>query len=140
MSREEVLDLVARWQNAADRRDVEDFSYLYAEQAAIESPMAGSVSGRDGVVKALSALFTAFPDAAFTWEEPVVDGHRASAAALLSGTDSGGFLGLPPSGKTFRIPIVFLLEIEDGAIVRDRRIYDFTGLLIQIGVLKAKPA
>ena len=35
-------------------------------------------------------------------------------------------------------PPVF--EIRGRQIVRERRIYDFTGLLLQIGVLKAKPA
>ena len=30
-------------------------------------------------------------------------------------------------------------EFKNGLIARERRIYDFTGLLIQIGVLKAKP-
>jgi hypothetical protein len=34
---------------------------------------------------------------------------------------------------------VFLLDVQDHHIVHDRRIYDFTGLLVQIGVLKAKP-
>jgi hypothetical protein len=34
---------------------------------------------------------------------------------------------------------VFLYELRDHHIVRERRIYDFTGLLVQIGVLKAKP-
>ena len=32
------------------------------------------------------------------------------------------------------------LDVTDGAIVRERRIYDFTGLLIQLGVLKSRPA
>ena len=35
--------------------------------------------------------------------------------------------------------MVFLFEFQDGRIVRERRIYDFTGLLVQIGVLSAKP-
>jgi len=30
--------------------------------------------------------------------------------------------------------------LRNGKIVHERRIYDFTGLLVQIGVLKAKPA
>jgi hypothetical protein len=34
---------------------------------------------------------------------------------------------------------VALYELKDGKIVQERRIYDFTGLLIQIGVLKVKP-
>jgi hypothetical protein len=38
------------------------------------------------------------------------------------------------------LPAVFFYQFENGKIVRERRIYDFTGLLVQIGVLKAKPA
>jgi hypothetical protein len=38
------------------------------------------------------------------------------------------------------IPVAFLYEFKDGKIVRDRRMYDFTGLLIQLGTLRAKPA
>jgi hypothetical protein len=34
---------------------------------------------------------------------------------------------------------VFLYELRDGLIVRDRRVYDFTSVLLQIGILKAKP-
>lgn len=49
-------------------------------------------------------------------------------------------MGLPPTGKPFRISIVHLHDIRDGYIQHERRIYDFTGLLVQIGVLKAKPA
>jgi hypothetical protein len=35
--------------------------------------------------------------------------------------------------------VVFMYELKDRKIVRERRIYDFTGLLVQIGLLKAKP-
>ena len=36
--------------------------------------------------------------------------------------------------------MVFPYESKDGQIVRDRRVYDVTGLLVQVGTLKAKPA
>ena len=49
-------------------------------------------------------------------------------------------MGLAPTGKPFRIPIVYLFTFDDRFIVHERRIYDFTGMLVQIGVLKAKPA
>jgi predicted ester cyclase len=69
----------------------------------------------------------------------VIDGNRVAQVVSLEGTDIGGFMGLPPTGKGFRAPAVFLFELKDHLIVRERRIYDFTGLLLQIGVLKAKP-
>jgi len=58
----------------------------------------------------------------------------------VTGTDMGGFMGLPPTGKRFTMPMVFLVDIKDGKIQHERRVYDFTGLMIQLGVLKAKPA
>jgi len=29
--------------------------------------------------------------------------------------------------------------VKDGLIVRERRIYDFTGMAVQVGAIKAKP-
>ena len=58
---------------------------------------------------------------------------------FVTGTDTGGFMGLPATGKPFRLPIVILYTVADGLIVHERRIYDFTGMLVQVGILKAKP-
>lgn len=45
----------------------------------------------------------------------------------------------PARVRPLALPAVFLYELQDGTIVRERRIFDFTGLLVQIGILKAKP-
>jgi hypothetical protein len=34
--------------------------------------------------------------------------------------------------------VVFFYELRDGRIARDRRICGFTGVLVQVGLLKAK--
>jgi hypothetical protein len=36
-------------------------------------------------------------------------------------------------------PCVLLYDLADGLITRERRIYDFTGLAVQVGAIKAKP-
>ncbi len=41
--------------------------------------------------------------------------------------------------RAVSVPIVFFYEVRDGRIVRERRVYDFTGVLVQVGLLKAKP-
>ena len=73
-------------------------------------------------------------------ERLVIDGNTVVQVATLEGTDIGGFMGLDPSGRSFKAPAVFIYEFLDRKIVRESRIYDFTGVLIQIGLLKAKPA
>ena len=138
MTRDQTVEFVDRWMTAIDRRDAGMFGGLYAETARLESPLGGSVSGPDAVRKAFEGFFTAFPDAKFTFEDPCIDGERVVITSTVAGTHMGGFAGLPASGKSFRFSLVFLLDIRDGQITRDRRVYDFTGLLVQIGMLKAK--
>jgi predicted ester cyclase len=70
----------------------------------------------------------------------LIDGDSVAQILTIEGTDDGQFLGLPPTGKSFRVPAVFLYELKDGQIASERRIYDFTGLLMQVGLLKARPA
>jgi predicted ester cyclase len=83
---------------------------------------------------------TAFPDVAVHASEMLVDGDRGVLSITLAGTDKGGFMGLPPTGRSFRLSAVIVLTVADGQVVRYRSVYDFTGLLVQVGILKAKPA
>jgi steroid delta-isomerase-like uncharacterized protein len=140
MTRDEILRLCQQWEHAFAQHDASALSNLYSESAVVESPMAGVVHGRSAVVDAHNGLFTSFPSLQWTFEPVVVDGDRVTIVSAAEGTHEGIIMGLPPTGRKFRFLLVFLLEMRDGAIVRDRRIYDFTGLLIQVGVLKAKPA
>ena len=107
----------------------------------MESPTAGgTIKGRAAIAGIYRAWFAGFPDLVTTPEELLIDGNRVARRFTMSGTDSGGFLGLPPTGKPFRVPVMWLCQINEGRIVHSRFIYDFSGMLIQIGALKAKPA
>ena len=112
---------------------------LHAEDGVVESLMAGTVRGRAAISEIYRAWLAAFPDVVVTADDPIIDGDRVAQSTLQTGTDRGGFMGLPPTGKRFHLPIVHLFQMQDGQILHERRIYDFTGLLVQIGVLKAKP-
>ena len=140
MTRQDILALFDRWQVAYGRRDVMALTNLHAEDGVVESLIAGTIRGRAAIGDVYRAWFTAFPDLVITSDELLIDGLRAVHVLTHTGTDRGGFMGLPPTGKPFRLPIVYLFEFRDGHILHERRIYDFTGLLVQIGVLKAKPA
>jgi predicted ester cyclase len=140
MTRDDIMALFARRRDAMVRRDAAALAADYAENAVIDSPWVGTVKGREANEQVWRAIFGAFPDQVIHEEELLVDGDRAALFATGSGTDLGGFMGLAPTGKPFRIAIVFLFTFDDRHIVHERRIYDFTGMLMQIGILKAKPA
>ena len=73
-------------------------------------------------------------------EALLIDGDGVAQMIAIEGTHIGEFIGVAPSHKPFRCAAVFLYELRNRKIVHERRIYDFTGVLIQIGLLKAKPA
>ena len=140
MTRDDMVAVLARRYDAMTRRDMAQLRTLYAESARLQSPLAGSVAGPDAIVAATESFFTAFPDASVTEEPALVDGDRAVIVGDVSGTHIGSIMGLPPTGRAFRFSLAMVFRVRDGLIVEERRVYDFTGLLVQIGVLKAKPA
>jgi steroid delta-isomerase-like uncharacterized protein len=140
MTRQQMHDFIKRRWDAYEDLDAAALAADYAQDAVIESPTAGVHTGPEAAERAFRVIFKAFLDLTTTVDNVVVDGNNAVAVLLLEGTHIGEFLGIPPTGKRFSMPAVFFYQIENGMIVRERRIYDFTGLLVQIGALKAKPA
>jgi steroid delta-isomerase-like uncharacterized protein len=141
MSRQEIVALCERRAAALSRLDVEALTADYAEGCLVESPTAGGVvKGRVAVREIFQRVTTAFQDLEVQTVNVMVDGNRAVHVMDTRGTDIGGFLGFPPTGKPFRISVVFLSQFRGRQIVRELRVYDFTAMLIQVGHLKAKPA
>ena len=140
MTREEVTRFFARRQEAWARLDAPALGRDHSEDCVLESPTAGTVTGREQIEEIYQAWFKAFPDLELHQDDLLIDGDRAAQILTVMGTDVGGFMGLPATGKRFRFPAVLVHRLIDHQIVHERRVYDFTGLLVQIGMLKAKPA
>ena len=139
MTRAEIVAFFDRRQLAYDNLDAAALAEDYADDCVVDSPTGGTHTGRPAVKKVLQAVFNAFLDMKTRTDSLVIDGERVAQTMTVEGTNIGGFLGLAPSGKPFHLSAVFLYELKDRQIVRERRIYDFTGMLTQIGVLKTKP-
>ena len=128
MDRQEIVRLFAQ----RTRR-----STCYAENCVLVSPMAGgTMHGRAAVRQVYAAWFKAFPDVP-TREDLVIDGDPVAEITSVAGSDTGGFMGLPATGKPFKLTMFVVCTVKDSRIVHERRIYDYTGMLVQIGVLKA---
>jgi steroid delta-isomerase-like uncharacterized protein len=140
MTREQMTAFFARRLEAMNRHDAAELTRHHTEDGVVESPLSGGVSrGREEIETSYASIIRVFPDVKLTQESLLIDGNRATFLLNMSGSGHSGLMGLPPAVRAFSVPIVFLCEFEDDLIARERRIYDFTGLLIQIGVLKAKP-
>jgi len=140
MTTDEMKLFLAKRKQAIVTRDVDALGALYAEDAVVDTPAGGGTTkGRRVVENVYRNWFDSFPDFKLEDEQYVVEGGQVAHIASAVGTNAGGFMGLPATGKQFHVNLAFLFTVKDGLIVRERRIYDFTGMLVEIGVLKAKP-
>jgi steroid delta-isomerase-like uncharacterized protein len=139
MTREEIVALFERRLEMYDDFDAAGLAADYADDVVVESPMSGAHTGRKAAEQALRGTLSAFLDLKMKREAILIDGDRVAEFFMTEGTHISDFMGMPATHKAFRLPVAFIYELKDRKIVRERRIYDFTGLLVQIGLLKAKP-
>ena len=140
MSREEIVALFERRNAEWNRRDAAGVAAFHQDDAIGESPIQGQMRGRQSIQEGSATWLKAFPDTTMATDDILIDGNRVAHFFTMTGTQQGPFGGLPPTGRKFQIRGVFLATLSpDGRIVRDRRVYDVTNMLVQLGALKTKP-
>jgi len=140
MTREEIKEFFTRRDAAWQRHDSPALAANHAENGEVDSPLWGKVKGHRAILNTYADFFASFPDAQYFTEDLLTEGNKVVQFIKMTGTQKGNFCGLPPSGKKFEMRCAFLFTFEADRIAHELRIYDFTGILLQLGVLKAKPA
>jgi steroid delta-isomerase-like uncharacterized protein len=140
MTHDEAVTFFADQQREWNARDAGALARRHAPDGIVDSPIFRTVQGMDEILGSYRSLFATFPDWQYIGQQLLVDGDRVAQQFLVHATHSAEFMGLPGSGRKFDIEGVRLFEMKDGLIKYERRYYDFTGLLIQLGVLRGKPA
>jgi predicted ester cyclase len=140
MTQKEISDFFAQrdrdWQN----HDADRLAAGHSKDGEVISPLFGNIRGYNAIRKSYIEFYGTFPDAKYDAESLLIDGDRAAQFLKMTGTQKREFCGFPPDGKKFRFQLACLYFFSDGKISREIRIYDFTGMLVQLGVLKANPA
>jgi steroid delta-isomerase-like uncharacterized protein len=140
MTREDIAALVTRREAAWRRRDAAALAADHSPDGVVISPTGGVLEGREQIERIYRLWFTAFPDLKYDITEMIVEGATVVVLATLNGTHAGDFFGLPATGRHVQVGTAFVYKLHDSQIAHERRILDFTGVLVQVGVLKTKPA
>lgn len=140
MTQDQIREFFAVQQQHWQARDPVALAAGHTSDGTIVSPIFRSVTGAEGIAASYRALFEIFPDWDYRGTQLLIDGDRVTEAFTTTATHRGEFMGIAGTGKRFQIEGVRLYEMGDGLIAHERRYYDFTGMLIQLGVLRGKPA
>ena len=136
---DEIFAVVERRRAAWAARNPAALAATYTETSVVASPTGGVLEGRAEIERVYRTWFSAFPDIVLEPDEVLIDGNRVVQIARLVGTHAGEFFGLAPTGRHVEVQLAVLMKIENDLVVEERRIYDFTGVLVPIGVLKTRP-
>jgi predicted ester cyclase len=140
MTREDILAAFEERRQAWTARDPDELAAGHSVDGTIESPIFGHRAGRIAIRESYRALFDMFPDWDFQSDPLLIDGDRVAQPFSAVATHTGSFMGFAGTNRRFKIQGVRLFKMRDGLVQNERRVYDLTGLLIQVGVLKIKPA
>jgi steroid delta-isomerase-like uncharacterized protein len=140
MTEQQIREFFAAQARHWANRDVDGLAGGHTPDGTIVSPIFRTVTGAPAIADSYRALYEIFPDWDYRGTQLLVDGDRVAEAFTATATHKGEFMGIAGTGKRFTIEGVRLFDMRDGRIARERRYYDFTGLLIQLGVLRSKPA
>ncbi len=94
----------------------------------------GIPPGREAPRAYTTMMHSAFPDFRATVTEMLQDGNKVIARARFSGTHQAEFMGFPPTGNTFEITSVDIVEFRDGKAIGHWGVMDMAGMMQQLGV------
>jgi uncharacterized protein (TIGR02246 family) len=140
MTRDEILALIKRRHEGWMARDAAALAATHAEHGTVASPVGGVLEGRAEIERIYRLWFSAFPDMVIHQDDVLIDGDRVVLIVRAVGTHAGDFFGLAPTGRRVEFQVAELMTVAAGLVAIERRIYDFTGVLVQVGVLKARPS
>ena len=114
--------------------DVEAIGDLVTVDYDEHDPLPGQGTGRDGAVDRFSMLVAGLAPR-FTVEDVIAEGDKVVVRWTNSGTHTGEFLGIPPTGRAFTIGGIDVYRVADGRLCEHWHQLDQLSMLGQLGLL-----
>jgi steroid delta-isomerase-like uncharacterized protein len=131
-----------RFVHAWERQDVKTLAECYAPDCVVSSPIFQTLHGRAQLERSYTDLFKAFAHQKVRVDDIIIgdeDPVRAVIVWTVESTHVGEIFGMAASGKRIERTLAYILTLRDGLIVKEVRMYDFTQMLLQLGVLRTRP-
>jgi predicted ester cyclase len=128
-----VQRFVTEYQTGNNQQVLRD---TIADTLVNHTPMSPDAPGGVEEVKGIFDMFHAAFEG-FTAEivDQLAEGDKVMTYKTFSGTHTGEFMGIPPTGKHVRFDVMDIIRLADGRFVEHWGLVDQAGLLRQLGAL-----
>jgi steroid delta-isomerase-like uncharacterized protein len=93
----------------------------------------GMSPGKQGVKAYFAAFRRAVPDLHAQVHELLADGDKVVTRKTFHGTQTGEFMGLPPTGSAISFDVIYIVRVRDGKFVEHWNVLDTLVLMRQMG-------
>ena len=119
-----------------NRGDIEGFGDLVAEDFVEHQEAPGLPPTKQGVLELFRGYRAAFPDMHMEALEVLADGDRTVARVVVSGTQTGDFMGIPGSGRRAEVQLIDIMAFDEAGLISEHwGVVDMLGMLQQLGVV-----
>ena len=118
---------------ALNEKDMSAMEALIGNDFVDNDAMPGMPRGKAGMVEMMQMFVTAVPDLHIVVDQWVSEGDLVVAVMTTSGTQSGEFIGMPPSGKKFSVREIHVAKIIDGKMIEHWGVGNDMSMMQQLG-------
>ena len=118
-----------------NEKNMDAFDELNAEDFVNLSAPSGMPTDRAGGKMFLGGFLNAFPDSRVRIDDMVAEGDRVATKKTFTGTHTGEFMGIQPTGNRVTLQYVDILRLRDGQIIEHWLSMDQLSFMQQLGVI-----
>ena len=135
MSLEENKAIIRRLYEAFNTRNLALFYTLLAPDFV---DYTHQLESREEYKQFHTSVNKGFPDIHEALEDIIAEGDKVWTRCTVTGTHSGEYRGVAPTGKKITITGVRIWHIVDGKVVGRETVYDMLDFYTQLGVIEYK--
>lgn len=125
--------IVQKVYEVINANELDGLDALIATDLTDHNPTPGVAPGLAGTKQTLSMYHAVFSDLRVTAEDMIANGDKVVARLTVKGTNTGEFMGLPPTGKQVTMSGIEMFRLADSKIVERWAEFDMMSLMQQLG-------
>jgi len=136
---EELQEFIDRYNAAWNDHDIDVIVSMHTDDSVFENHVTGDVNvGRDAIGRAISGIFSVFPDLAFQTRRAYIRDDLVVQEWTARGTHEGTMtrsgIEIQPTGRRVEYKGMDVIPIRDGLVARKDVYSDSVTLLRQLGL------
>ena len=117
-----------------EKGDTQNVGKYFAPNWVNHDPSLPPMQGLEGA-KQLIGLWSGISNRKIMIEDSLTQGERVAIRFTISGTQTGTFMGIAPTGKTVNVTACGIFRVVDGKATDNWVNFDALGMLQQLGAI-----